>query len=109
MDEKKKLTTSKKLVLFLFINCAIIEVFAMVMIALNVVFSKTSGYSPDFSPLNALIGAIVGEVIGFGIYAIKSGIENSEGGVTYLNAVYDLEGKFNKEREESNDDDQLVI
>ena len=100
--DKKKMTTSKKLILFLFINCVIIELFSMVMIALNVFFSRTSGYTPDFSPLNALIGAIVGEVIGFGIYAAKSAMENREGGVTYLNAKYDLEN--NMESEETDND-----
>ena len=95
--DKKKTTTSKKLILFLFINCVVIEIFAMVMIALNLVFTKDSGYSPDFSPLNALIGAIVGEVIGFGIYCVKSTLENREGGVTYLNAQYDLENNKGSE------------
>ena len=98
MDKKKnKMTTSKKLILFLFINCVVIEIFAMVMIALNVAFTKESGYTPDFSPLNALIGAIVGEVIGFGIYAVKSAMENRVGGVTYLNAQHDLENNRGSE------------
>ena len=99
--DKKKVTTSKKLILFLFINCVIIELFSMVMIALNVVFSKNTGYTPDFSPLNALIGAIVAEVIGFGIYAVKSAMENREGGVTYLNAMHDLQNGGCAEMEES--------
>ena len=99
--DKKKMTTSKKLILFLFINCVIIELFAMVMIALNVVFSKNTGYTPDFSPLNALIGAIVAEVIGYGVYALKSAMENREGGVTYLNAMHDLQNGDFAESEES--------
>lgn len=102
--DKKKMTTSKKLILFLFINCVIIELFAMVMIALNVAFSKNTGYTPDFSPLNALIGAIVAEVIGYGVYALKSALENREGGVTYLNAKYDLENNGYTESEEPEHD-----
>lgn len=99
----KKQTTSKKLIVFLFVNCVIIEIFSMAMIALNVVFSKSTGYTPDFSPLNALIGAIVAEVVGFGIYAAKSALENREGGVTYLNAVYDLENQNNESEETDHD------
>lgn len=100
---KQKMTTSKKLIVFLFVNCVIIEIFAMVMIALNVAFSKNTGYTPDFSPLNALIGAIVAEVIGFGIYSVKSAMENRVGGVTYLNAQHDLENGINGTEVSNND------
>ena len=41
------------------------------------------GNSIDFSPLVTLIGSVIGEVIGFAIYSLKSAKENSEGGIVY--------------------------
>lgn len=41
----------------------------------------------DFSPLTALIGAIVTEVIGYAVYSIKSMKENTKGGITYETAM----------------------
>ena len=42
-----------------------------------------TGNAIDFSPLVTLIGAVVGEVIGFAIYSLKSTKENTAGGVVY--------------------------
>ena len=38
----------------------------------------------DFSPLVTLIGAVVSEVIGFAVYAIKATKENTANGITYM-------------------------
>ena len=47
---------------------------------------------PDFTPLVTLIGAVVSEVIGFAIYAIKSAKENTSGGIVYETAMMNLCG-----------------
>ena len=37
----------------------------------------------DFSPIVTLISAVVGEIIGFAIYAAKAAKENTIGGIVY--------------------------
>ena len=82
-NQKKKITTSKLLILFLFINCTIVELFTMFVTIKQFSVILTAGGSLDFSPLVTLIGAVVGEVIGFAVYAAKSAKENSQGGIVY--------------------------
>ena len=55
--------------------------------------------TPDLSPLMALISAVVAEVIGFAVYALKSTKENTEGGIIYETAMYNLENKQQEENE----------
>ena len=43
-----------------------------------------TGNPIDFSPLVTLIGAVVSEVIGFAVYAIKATKENTANGITYM-------------------------
>lgn len=86
----KKITTTKWLILFLFINCTLIELFTGWSTIQSLRLSALTGQSVDFSPLVTLIGAVVSEVIGFAIYAVKSMKENCEGGVTYSKAMADL-------------------
>ena len=86
----KKVTTTKWLILFLFINCTLIELFTGWSTVQSLRLSALTGQSVDFSPLVTLIGAVVSEVIGFAIYAVKSMKENCEGGVTYSKAMADL-------------------
>ena len=81
--KKKKISTSKILITFLFINCTIIEIFTGYVTLKSFNLAYTIGYGVDFSPLVTLIGAVVGEVIGFAIYSIKSSKENSQGGIVY--------------------------
>lgn len=87
-NKKKKVSTSKKLITFLFINCTLIEIFTgyVTLKSFDLAYT-TGGYGVDFSPLISLIGAVVGEVIGFAIYAIKSSKENSQGGIVYEMAM----------------------
>ena len=47
--------------------------------------------APDLSPLMALITTVVAEVIGFGIYALKSTKENTEGGIVFETAMREFE------------------
>lgn len=57
---------------------------------MDLIIAKTTGMV-DFSPIVTLIGAVVGEVIGFAIYAAKSTKENTEGGIIYQNMMNEFE------------------
>ena len=83
LKNKKKISTSKILILFLFINCTVIEIFTGWVTIKSFSYSLMTGNAIDFSPLVTLIGAAVGEVIGFAIYSLKSTKENTAGGVVY--------------------------
>ena len=71
------------LILFLFINCTLIEIFTGWVTVKSFSYSLITGNAIDFSPLVTLIGSVIGEVIGFAIYSLKSAKENSEGGIIY--------------------------
>lgn len=83
----KLFSTTKLLIFFLFLNCTIIELFTGWVTIQSLRISSLTGMMTDFTPLITLIGAVVGEVIGFGIYAVKSAKENSIGGITYEMAM----------------------
>lgn len=83
LKNKKKISTSKILILFLFINCTVIEIFTGWVTIKSFSYSLMTGNAIDFSPLVTLIGAVVGEVISFAIYSLKSTKENTAGGVVY--------------------------
>ena len=55
----------------------------------------SNGVSVDFSPLVTLIGNVVSEILGYGIYSLKAAKENTRGGV-----IYDLAMRDNQEMEE---------
>ena len=90
-----KLSTSKLLILFLFLNCSLIELFTGWVTIQSINLVQITMMAPDFSPLITLIGAVVGEVIGFAIYSIKAAKENTKGGIVYDTAMREL----NKEEE----------
>ena len=83
LENKKKISTSKILILFLFINCTIIEIFTGWVTVKSFSYSLITGNSIDFSPLVTLIGSVIGEVTGFAIYSLKSANEKAEGGIVY--------------------------
>lgn len=85
-----KLSMSKKIILFLFINCTLIELFTGYITIMDLNIAKTTGIV-DFSPMIALITAVVGEVIGFAVYAVKSMKENTQGGITYQAMMNEFE------------------
>lgn len=87
LKDKSKLTTTKLLILFLFINCTIIELFTGWTTIQSLRLALQTGLAPDFTPLITLIGAVIGEVIGFATYTIKSTKENTVGGVVYDCAI----------------------
>lgn len=90
-NSKKRLSTSKLLILFLFINCSVIEIFTMCVTLQSMYVAQSVGYNPDFTPLVTLIGAVVGEVIGFAVYAVKAKAENTSGGIEYETVMYKLQ------------------
>lgn len=91
-----KISTSKLLILFLFINCTIIELFTGFVTLKSLDLATLTLISPDFTPLVTLIGAVVSEVIGFAIYSLKSMKENTIGGIIYETAMAE---RYNDEAE----------
>lgn len=89
--KQKKISTSKLLILFLFLNCTAIEIFTGWVTIQSIALVSTTMMMPDFSPLVTLIGTIVSEVIGFAIYSIKATKENTKGGIVYDTAMKEYE------------------
>ena len=102
---RPKISTSKLLIIFLFINCTIIEIFTGYVTLKSLDIATMTFMMPDFTPLVTLIGAVVSEVIGFAIYAIKSAKENTSGGIVYETAMMNLCG--NREPSEANNSDAV--
>lgn len=86
-----KISTSKLLILFLFINCTIIELFTGFVTLKSLDLTTLTMANPDFTPLVALIGAVVSEVVGYAVYALKSAKENTAGGITYEVAMRQID------------------
>lgn len=86
-----KISTSKLLILFLFINCTIIELFTGFVTLKSLDLTTLTMATPDFTPLVALIGAVVSEVVGYAVYALKSAKENTAGGITYETAMRQID------------------
>ena len=72
-DQKKPLSFGKMALVFMLVNCTVIEIYAMVVMFLLA----------DLSALPGLIAAIIGETISVISYFAKSTIENKESGITY--------------------------
>lgn len=87
---KKKISTSKLLIFFLFLNCTLIELFTGYITIKSFALAEIIGYAPDFTPLVTLIGAVVGEVIGFAVYSIKAKAENTQGGIDFEREMFNL-------------------
>lgn len=86
-----KISTSKLLIFFLFINCTIIELFTGFVTLKSLDLTTLTMANPDFTPLVALIGAVVSEVVGYAVYALKSAKENTVGGITYEAAMRQID------------------
>ena len=86
-----KISTSKLLIIFLFINCTIIELFTGFVTLKSLDLTTLTMANPDFTPLVALIGAVVSEVVGYAVYALKSAKENTAGGITYEAAMRQID------------------
>ena len=75
--QKKKISTTKLIALYLFILLNVVLAFAMYMMY------RLS----DLTYLGVLITDIVAQVITFLIYVVKSTKENTQGGITYETAM----------------------
>lgn len=93
----KKISTTKFLITFLFVDCIAVQFFVAYATVMSVAIAEAVGAVPTFEPLIALVGAVVAEAIGFGIYCIKSAKENSKDGIVYELAMR------NKQKEEEID------
>ena len=93
LKNKKKINTTKILIFFLFLNCTFIELFTGWVTIQNLHLAATANVGIDFTPLVTLIGAVVGEVMGFAVYAAKSAKENCENGIVYMATKYDIENQ----------------
>lgn len=98
-QKRQKMPTSKKLITFLFVNCTLIELFVAWVTIRSLALVPLIGMPADFTPLVALIGAVVGEVIGYAVYAIKSSRENSANGIVYELAMKEAENNIQSEEE----------
>lgn len=87
---KQKLATSKLLILFLFVNCSVIEIFTGWATVRMLNIAANTGLI-DFTPLVTLIGAVVSEVFGYAVYALKSAKENTAGGIVYDMAMQSID------------------
>lgn len=106
MRKPKKMSTTKLLVGFLFINCTIVELFTGWATAQSLKISYMTGNSMDFSPLVTLIGAVVTEVMGFAVYAVKATKENTANGITYMMAQQSLNNNENDPTEENTSEEK---
>lgn len=79
--EKKPLSFSKMAVIFIFVNCCIIELYSMVVMA---VFH-------DLSSLGSLIMAVVGQCAALIGYFVKASHENTSQGIVYETTMMQLQ------------------
>ena len=80
-DEKRQhLSFSKIAVIFIFINCFIIELYSMVVMVLF----------HDLTSLGSLVMAVLGQCVSLMGYFIKSTKENTSQGIVYETAMYEL-------------------
>lgn len=89
--KKKKISCTKLIILFLFINCTLVEFFTGWVIVKNLALAATCGIALDLTPLTTLVGTVVAEVLGFAVYAAKSTKENTKGGIVYDSTFANLE------------------
>jgi len=95
--EKQKVTWSKALLLFLFINCTILELFTGWVTIQSFSLAYAIGIMPDFTPLITLLGSIIGQTISYGVYCSKAKAENTSNGLIYEAAMYQMRQDENNE------------
>lgn len=84
---RKKITTTKRIVAFLFITCTLLIIFTCGITVWQMFLAQNLMMVPDFTPLITILGVVIGEVIGFAVYAVKSLKENTKGGIVYDTAM----------------------
>lgn len=106
MRKPKKMSTTKLLVGFLFVNCTLVELFTGWATAQSLKISYITGNPMDFSPLVTLIGAVVTEVMGFAVYAVKATKENTANGITYMMAQQSLNNENDPIEENTSEEEE---
>lgn len=87
-DQKRKsLSFSKVAVIFIFINCFVIELYSM---AVMVVFH-------DLTSLGSLVMAVLGQCVSLLGYFIKSGKENTASGIVYETTMLQLQHELDSD------------
>ena len=87
----KRPTWSKALLAILTVNFILLEVFIGWITVKSFSLALMTGVMPDFTPLVTLIGVVAGHTVSYWIYSAKSKAENTEGGITYEMAKWQME------------------
>lgn len=95
MKKKKKISWSKLLLVFLFLNFTALEMFVGYVTLRTFTLASEISMMPDFTPLISLIGAVIGETLSYGIYCAKAKAENTVGGLVYESTLKELENEKN--------------
>ena len=90
---------SKLLLVFLFFNFTILEIFIGWVTIKSFSVALSINAMPDFTPLITLISAVIGQTLSYGIYASKSKAENTKDGIIYETAMAGLQSNTNNEEE----------
>lgn len=96
-NKKRKTAFGKLLMVFLFVNFTILELFTGWVTIKSFSLAYAIEQMPDFSPLITLLGAVIGETLSYGIYCHKAKAENTEGGIVFEATMHNLK---NEEEEE---------
>lgn len=86
--------------MFLFINCSLVELFTGYITIVDLKIAAETGSMVDFTPIVTLIGAVVGEIIGFAIYAIKATKQNTAGGLVYQSMMNEFDSSHEENKNE---------
>ena len=93
-------TWSKFLLVFLFINFTILEIFVGWITVQSFNLAYATGVLPDFTPLVTLIGAVIGQTLTYWTYCNKSKAENTEGGIVFQSMMNNFQ--LQQTREDDN-------
>ncbi len=95
-----RISTTKILMVLLFLNCTAVEVFTGYITLKNFELSLITDHPLDLTPLVTLVGAVVSEVIGFAVYSLKASKENTKGGIIFERAMKELENEYVEENDD---------
>lgn len=95
----KPLSFSKIAVIFIFVNCLVIEIYSMIVM---VVFH-------DLASLGALVMAVLGQCVGALGYFIKARSENTSGGIIFETTMHNLREQTEFSQEEFDDIDDGAV
>jgi len=91
----KRPTWSKVLLAILTLNFTALEIFIGWVTIKSFSLAYITNMNPDFTPLISLIGVVAGHTLSYWIYSAKSKAENTEGGITYEMAKWQMEQQNN--------------